>query len=70
MKENKKETKNIKIKKDGFLKRIKNEMKLVKWPEVKDVVKFTIATIIFCLLISAFFLLLDFALSIIKGWFV
>ena len=58
-----------KAKKENFLKSVKKEMALVKWPTFKDVVKYTVATVIFCAIVCAFFLLLNLILSVIKGWF-
>ena len=62
-----KEKKDKKVKKEGFIKGIKKELKLVKWPTGKDIVKYTIATIIFCIFFALFFLLLTFIMSWIKG---
>ena len=56
-----------KTKKEPFLKSVKNEMKLVKWPPWKEVLKNTIATIVLVVVIVLFFLLLNFILSYIKG---
>lgn len=66
---NKKVTKK-KVKKESFLKSVRNEMRLVKWPTWKDVLKNTIATIVLVVIIVLFFLFLNFALSVIKGRFV
>ena len=59
-----------KVKKENYFKGVAKEMKLVKWPTFKDVVKYTIATLILCIIVCGFFLLLNLLLSIIKGWFV
>lgn len=59
-----------KIPKESYLKKTKKELKLVKWPSFKEVIKYTISTIIFCIVLSALFMLLNFVLSIIKGWLV
>ncbi|NMA51350.1 MAG: preprotein translocase subunit SecE [Mollicutes bacterium] len=63
----KKSNKN-KAKKESYLSGVKKELKLVKWPTWKEVLKNTLATIILCFLLSGFFLLLNLLLSIIKGW--
>ena len=60
-------TKKVKTNKESFFKGIKKEMKLVKWPSGKEVVKYTIATVAFCLIVCAFFLLLYFLLTAIVG---
>ena len=68
-KEKTKNTTKNKAKKEGFLKSVRNEMKLVKWPTGKEVLKNTIATIVLVVVVVLFFLLLNFALSFVKGWF-
>ena len=47
-----------KEKKDGFFKEVRNEMKEVKWPTLKEVAKFTLATIIMCDIFIVFFILI------------
>lgn len=56
--------------KESYLKGVKKEMSLVKWPTFKEIIKYTIATIIMCIVICGFFLLLNLILSLIKGWLV
>ena len=58
-----------KVKKEPFLKAVRNEMKLVKWPTWKEVLKNTIATVVLVIIVVVFFLLLNFGLSFIKGVF-
>lgn len=58
-----------KVKKESYLKSVKKEMSLVKWPTLKDVIKNTIATVVLCVVICGFFILLNFLLAVIKGWF-
>ena len=60
--------KNVKVHKESYLKGVKKEMKLVKWPTFKEVIKYTIATVIMCLVVCGFFLLLNLLLSLVKGW--
>ncbi len=55
--------------KQGFFHGIKMEMKKVKWPSFKEIVKYTIATIIVCLIVIAFFQILNILISLIKGVF-
>lgn len=55
--------------KQGYLKQVKVEMKKVSWPEKKEVIKYSLATVVFCLIICGFFQLLNLVLSIIKGMF-
>ncbi len=65
----KKAKKKESVKKQSFFKLIKSELKKVKWPEKKEVVKFTIATIAFILIFVLLFALLNLAMSVIKGMF-
>ena len=69
-KETAKKSPKNKVKKEGYLKSVRNEMKLVKWPTGKEVLKNTIATVVLVVIVVVFFLLLNFALSFIKGRFV
>ena len=59
-----------KVKKENYIKQVSKELKLVKWPTIKEVMKYTIATILFCLILSGLFMLLNLLLSIVKGWLV
>ena len=59
-----------KTKKENYFKSVRKELKLVKWPSAKEVAKYTIATIIFCIALVFFFLLLNLFMSWIKGMFV
>ena len=65
-----KEKKGNKSKKQSFFKAVKQELKKVKWPERKEVVKYTIATIIFIIIFVVLFALLNLGISVIKGLFV
>ena len=58
----KKETKK-KVKKNGYFKEVGKELSKVKWPERKEVVKYTVATVIVVAIIVAFFLLLTMGMS-------
>ena len=75
-KETKKKVKNEKKevkktpKKERYLKSVRKELKLVKWPTFKEVLKYTISTLVFCLFIVIFFILLNLLMSFIKGLFV
>jgi preprotein translocase subunit SecE len=63
---NRKEKKNNK-KHESFLKGVKKEIKLLKWPSKKEVVKYTISTLIFCIIIAIFFVILTYLLSMVVG---
>ncbi len=67
-KENKK-NKVKKVKKENYFGGVKKELKQVKWPEMKDVWKYTLATVIFILIFVGFFVLLNLLMSVIKGMF-
>lgn len=57
----KKKTK--KTKKESYIKGVKSEMKKVSWPNKKEVLKYTIATVVFIAVVVAFFLLLNLILT-------
>lgn len=58
----KKETKK-KVKKNGYFKEVGKELSKVKWPDKKDIIKYTIATIVCVLIVVGFFLLLTMGMS-------
>lgn len=64
-----KKVKAEKSKKPSYLKEVKDEMKKVSFPSVKEVTTYTIATIVIVALLIAFFLLLTALLSWVKGAF-
>ena len=64
----KKDTKK-KVNGEGFFKGIKKELKQVKWPSAKEIFKYTIATIIFCIVLVAFFEALNVIMAYVKGLF-
>lgn len=55
--------------KESFFGGMKKELKLVKWPSFKEILKYTVATIIFCIVLVAFFELLNVIMAFIKGMF-
>lgn len=65
----KKKVKTTKTKKEGFLKGVKKELKKVSWPSKKDVIKYSVATLVFCIIVMVFFQLLNLGLSVVKGVF-
>jgi len=65
----KKEVKKVSKPKEPFFASVKKELKLVKWPSFKDIVKYTLATIIFVVLFIAFFEILNLIMAYIKGVF-
>ncbi len=77
-KENKKEkkvkekTKKENKNKEGFFKQISNEMKLVTWPSRKNVVKYSLASVLMVAFMAGFFLgisaLFDLLYALVQGW--
>ena len=57
-----------KQKKESLIKSVKQEMKKVKWPTAKEILKYTFATLAFCLILAAFFMLLNVILSSIVSF--
>ena len=56
-----------KKKKEPFFKGLKAEVSKIKWPESKEVIKYSVATLFMCIFIGLFFQLLEFLSSLIKG---
>ena len=61
-------------KKENFMKKVgkffsevKKELSKVKWPNKKDMIKYSIATISFVIFFAAFFYLIDFTVAFIKS---
>ena len=55
--------------KEKFFTKIKTELKLVKWPTFKEIFKYTVATIVFCIILVLFFEVLNLLMAYIKGLF-
>ncbi len=53
---------------ESYFKQVKREMSLVKWPSGKEVLKYTISTIILCLFLCLIFMGLQLVMSLIRGW--
>ena len=68
-KEKKKDTKKVKVHKKGFLHEVKAEMDKVKWPSRKDMIKYSIATIVFVIFFALFFYAIDLVLALLKEVF-
>lgn len=60
-----KKTKEVKVKKEGFFKSLKSEFKKVRWPNKKEMVKYSIATIVFVLFFGIFFYILEIIMTAI-----
>jgi len=50
-----------------FFKEVKSELGKVKWPNKKDMVKYSVATISFVIFFAGFFYLIDLAVAFIKS---
>lgn len=57
-----------KVKKENFFVGVKNEMKKVKWPDKKYIVKYSVVTIAFVVILSSFFYLISALISLLKVW--
>ena len=68
-KNNSKKKENKKKEKVSLLKGIRLEMKKVTWPNKKDVIRYSVATLVFCIIVVLFFHLLNLGLSVVKGVF-
>ena len=58
-----------KAKEDRLLSNVKKEMKEVRWPKAKDVFKYTMATLVLCVIFIIFFILINLLASFVKGMF-
>ena len=63
---NKEDKKNKSVKKDSFFKGVKSEFKKVRWPNKKEMIKNSIATITFILFFALFFYLIEVIIFFIK----
>ncbi len=50
----------------NFLKEVKKEMKRVRWPNRKEMISYSIATISFVIIFAFFFAITDIVLAFIK----
>lgn len=60
--------KTTKVKKESFFTGVKKEMKHVRWPLKKEMVKYSIATLTFIIFFALFFALIDLIITIVKVW--
>ena len=51
----------------GFFKEVKSEVSKVKWPSKKDMIKYSIATIVFVVFFALFFYLIDLIIALLKA---
>lgn len=55
------------VKKDSYVSEVKTELKKVKWPSKKEMVKYTITTVCFVVLFALFFFGIESLFAFIKG---
>lgn len=53
--------------KKGYIEEVKEEMKKVKWPTKKEMVKYTISTLAFVALFALFFFGIESLFAFVKG---
>ena len=63
-----KQNKVVKTRK-GLFSGVRSEMAKVKWPNKKDMIKYSIATIVFVIFFALFFYLIDLLLALLKEVF-
>lgn len=52
----------------GFFKNVANEMKKVKWPDKKYIIKYTVVTLVFVVVLSAYFYGVSALMAFLKAW--
>jgi preprotein translocase SecE subunit len=57
-----------KVKNETFMGDVVEELKLVRWPSKMEVVKYSIATLVFVGFFALFFTLIDVLFALVKGW--
>lgn len=60
-------TKTEKNTKKSYIEEVKDEMKKVKWPTKKEMIKYTISTLSFIILFALFFLAIASLFAFVKG---
>lgn len=55
-----------KTKKEGFFKEVIKELKIVKWPDKKYMVKYSIATFVTIIMCSLYFYLITIVFALVK----
>ena len=59
-----------KNKKDGYFTRVNRELKKVVWPKAGEIVKYTLAVLIFCIILCLFFKGIELLAALLKELFV
>lgn len=53
--------------KKGYIKEVKSEMKKVKWPTKKEMIKYTISTLVFVVAFALYFFGIESLFAFVKG---
>ncbi len=53
--------------KKSYIKEVKSEMKKVKWPTKKEMIKYTISTLVFVVVFALFFFGIESLFAFVKG---
>ena len=69
IKENKHEKKKAN-KKEGYLTKVRKELKKVVWPKAGEIAKYTLAVLIFCITLCLFFKAMELLAALLKELFV
>ncbi len=69
-KDNKKSDEDKKEKKEGYFTLVNRELKKVVWPKGGEIIKYSLAVILFCVVLCLFFVGIDLIASFVKGLFV
>lgn len=56
-----------KVLKKSFYKEVKSELKKVKWPSKKEMIKYSISTLCFIILFALFFFGIESLFALVKG---
>lgn len=65
-KENKKQKKEKKEKKELFITKVRKEMKKVRWPKKKEMIKYSFAVLLCIIILSLFFVATDLLITFIR----
>ncbi len=53
---------------ESYINQVKGELKKVKWPTKKEMLKYTLSTLIFIIFFAVFFYGIDTLFALFKGW--
>ena len=55
------------VAKESYFKQVKGELKKVKWPTKKELIKYTISTLVFVIFFALFFYGIETLFAFVKG---